>query len=153
MHDTLGKGFAKSMGQVGDLFGWTLLYFLIVPIFFLWALRFLYQLPRKTALLFIVSGGIFVFGAIGLELLNLSRIQAVLNIELSSLGGYIVGLLEESCEMLGIFLFNITLFLYCQKYLDNQPIYLSKKLYIIAMVFGLFDICVTYTYQCLNNEW
>ncbi|MEK9726968.1 MAG: hypothetical protein VW397_02545 [Candidatus Margulisiibacteriota bacterium] len=70
IHDLLGHAFSNHMGTLGTMFGWTLLYMIIMVVFFIWSLRFLIYLPFKTAIGMVVSGSIFLIGAIGFELLN-----------------------------------------------------------------------------------
>ena len=41
IHDILGKLFSDGMGGLGDLFGWTLLYIILIPLFLLVSIRFL----------------------------------------------------------------------------------------------------------------
>lgn len=143
IHDTLGKLFSDGMGGLGDLFGWTLLYMILIPLFLLASIRFLLALPKPTALGFIVSGMIFVIGAIGLELLNKSAFQLALNFQLSPLMSYVVVFLEESFEILGIFLFNFFVFTYGQNYLNLSVWPLPKRWYFGAFLFGFLDTVVT----------
>ena len=143
IHDTLGKLFSDSMGGLGDLFGWTLLYIILIPLFLLASIRFLLALPKPTALGFIASGAIFVFGAIGLELLNTEEFQLLFNFQVSSIGAYIIGFLEEFFEILGIFLFNFFVFTYGQSYLNLSVWPLPKRWYFGAFLFGFLDTVVT----------
>ena len=79
---------------------------------FLFFIPFLLSLPRKTALLILLSGGIFVSGALGLEFLGALMLNS----------GFVAGrhefiyevrrLFEEGFELYGIALFNCTLFAY-----------------------------------------
>jgi len=147
VHDILGKSVAKYMGVVGDLFGWTLLYMIIMIIFFVWALQFLFQLPKRISGLYILSGGIFILGAIGFELLASETIRAFMGIESSPLMVYIIGLTEESLEMLGICLFNWATFIYIQMNDKASLVTLNVKVFVISIVFGVIDIILTYYYQ------
>ena len=71
------------MGGAGDVLNWTILYIPLVGIFGLWSVRFLLQLPRNIALMMILSGILFCFGAVGLELLNKPEFQQLLSVSLS----------------------------------------------------------------------
>ena len=102
VHDIIGDSAAKYMGALGDLFGWTLLYLIIMVVFFIWAIQFLIQSP-KTSILFIISGGIFILGAIGFELMASQTIRSMIGLHSSPAVVYTIGILEESCEMMGIF--------------------------------------------------
>ena len=70
---------------------------------------FLWQLDRKTLVLFLVAGGIFVSGAVGLEVVELVMLRQGIATE----GDLLLdmrSIVEEACEMYGIALFNFTLF-------------------------------------------
>ena len=63
---------------------------------------FLLQLPRRTARLFMAAGGIYLSGAVGLEILgNSMSLQSLKN----TLGYSMQTLAEEGLEMLGVVLF------------------------------------------------
>ena len=143
IHDTLGKLFSDSMGGIGDLFGWTLLYMILMPLFLLVSIRFLLALPKSTALGFIASGIIFLFGAIGLELLNKGEFQLFFNLHVSSIGAYLIVFFEEFFEIIGIFLFNVFVFTYGQKYLNLNVFSLPRRWYLGAFLFGILDIVIT----------
>jgi hypothetical protein len=70
---------------------------------------FLLRLPRKTARWFIVSGAIYVSGAIGFEMLGARHYEAY---GLKDLAYSILYTFEESLEMLGITLFIYALLAY-----------------------------------------
>ena len=147
IHDTLGHFFSNKMGAVGDFFGWTLLFIILLPIFGLFSVRFLIALPKKIAILFICSGGLFISGAIGLELLNTSGLQQLLNIDVTPSGMYFIGLFEESFEIIAIFLFNLTIFMHGSSTLDIYEYKLSKRWVIGVFIFGWFDIVGTIVNQ------
>ena len=147
IHDTLGKLFSGSMGGLGDLFGWTLLYMILMPLFLLVSIRFLLALPKTTALGFIASGTIFVLGAIGLELINKGEFQVFLNIHVSSTGAYLIVFFEEFFEIIGIFLFNFFVFTYGQNYLNLKVFFLPKQWFFGAFLFGVLDIIITVIVQ------
>jgi hypothetical protein len=68
-------------------------------------LPFLFALPRKLAISFVVGGALFAFGVIGMEFVG----SLMLNHGFSPDGPayQIRRLLEEACEMFGIVIFNI----------------------------------------------
>jgi len=74
--------------------------------------RFVFSMDKKTRLLFILSGGIFVIGAIGLELF-----EGAINEQ----GGYlnltymVLVTVEETLEMLGVCIFIYALLDYLQR--------------------------------------
>jgi hypothetical protein len=82
------------------------LFTLVVGVFFI---PFLAALPRRTALLMILSGLIFLSGALGVETLGAwFRYREIAGHH--DLMDNLRRLLEESCEMYGIALFNWVLF-------------------------------------------
>lgn len=85
-------------------FAWIIPYSIVLVIFLLSYLKFLYNLPRKIGYLFVLSGGIFVIGALGLESLGGLPIfrsnKLIYSLLLTS---------EEFLEMLGIVVFIYTL--------------------------------------------
>lgn len=90
-------------------FAWIIPYGMALLVFVLCYSKFLIDLPRKTRILFLVSGAIFIAGALGFELLG--------GRHLSLHGGNNVAYAlyytcEELLEMLGIALFNYALLLY-----------------------------------------
>lgn len=103
---------AASIHEVGDglhdVFGvntsttflWTIPYSVALLLLIFFYFRFLLNLPRKTRRLFLFSGGIFVAGALGLELVAaaLTQIGFATFVPLTVL-------VEEFCEMLGVTVF------------------------------------------------
>ena len=146
-HDVFGHSIAKHMGALGDIFSWTLIYIVIMPIFFIWTIRFLVKLDRPTAVLYVLSGAIFLTGAIGLELMQSSKVQSLLGISFDISGNYILGIFEESFELLGIFIFNFATFLYIRSNFKNKPIYINCKVYGIIIGGCILDIIGTFYYQ------
>jgi hypothetical protein len=146
VHDIIGDYAAAYMGSLGDLFGWTLLYLIIMVVFFIWAIQFLVQLPKRTSILFIISGGIFILGAIGFELMASQTIRSMIGLQSSPAIVYTIGILEESCEMMGIFLFNWATFIYLISQDKFVSITVSSKMFAISAVIGIIDIILTYYY-------
>ena len=70
---------------------------------------FLWQLTRRTFVLFLVAGGIFVSGALLLELVELFLLQQKIADEGDALL-VIRSIVEEVCELYGIAIFNFALF-------------------------------------------
>lgn len=92
-------------------FAWIIPYGIASLIFLITYLRFLIRLPKKTMKLFILSGGIFVLGAIGFEALG--------GLPILWSNRTIYGLVltcEELLEMVGIAFFIYTLI----SYITNQ---------------------------------
>lgn len=81
---------------------------------------FLFRLPRKTALYFMVSGAIFVTGAIGLELFNS---YYWINEGQKSLGLHLAFTLEELFEMTGIALFIYSILDYMRDHMGEEFVF------------------------------
>lgn len=80
-----------------------------VCVVFVFFLPFLRQLKPHTAILMILSGAIFVAGAVGFEFLN-GWLLFRESIDSEDLIFYIIKLFEEGFELYAIALFNCTLF-------------------------------------------
>lgn len=108
VHERLGEPTQRLMGASTGIyrFAWVLPYGVLLVVFGLVVCRPFLRLPSRTRMLFAVSGGLFVAGAVGCE----------------SLGGiYVTGsdpsrvvlmwitMVEEGLEMFGIALFNFAL--------------------------------------------
>lgn len=84
------------------------------------SIRFVFRLPPRTRLLMIVSGVIFVTGAIGFEVLGGLRKQSVPSTLADPDGGYFMLVAaEETCEMLGMALFNYALLDHLRAHFDR----------------------------------
>src|SRR5690606_6454383 len=80
-------------------YSWYKVFIPIVIVIGLAYVPFLWRLPRRDAGRFILAGGVFLGGAIGLEMA-----EAYLNYH--EMGGQsLVQLIEETCEMAGVVLF------------------------------------------------
>jgi len=126
IHETLGGVSASLANSVGFTPSGFIYYFWVVPgaIFVLVVLlayaRFLLHLPKRTLILFLVAGGVFVVGAIGVEMLG-SRLEfdvvqskgKFMNASVNTQVMYVVAVaIEELLEMLGIVIFVYALLSY-----------------------------------------
>lgn len=93
-------------------FAWVVPYGLLLCLFAFSYLRFTLSLPKKTKILFILAGFIFISGAVGLEVISAK--EADLHGSTTVLYS-VLYTLEELCEMLGIVLFIYALLDYIQK--------------------------------------
>jgi hypothetical protein len=103
-------------------FSWVIIALPLLLIFVGFYLRFLFHLPKDTRLLFIVAGGIYVMGAMGVEMIG----GFVLSNNL--VGGKIYGILiiiEEFLENLGTIIFIFALINYIKSYLRINRISLE----------------------------
>lgn len=97
-------------------YAWTIPAIVLVLALFFLFLRFLLHLPRKTRVLFLLSGGLFVAGAIGLETVG-GKI-AVDRGETSLLYAMVAGA-EEILEMAGLLVFLSALLAYVRDHLGE----------------------------------
>ena len=114
LHERVGDVFERNFNFTGYLsWGWVVPYGLLLIIFsVVYYFKFLPQLPKKFFWLFIISGSIYVIGAIGFEMLaaknyNSANFSEILNVIYYSI--------EEFLEMLGIALFIYSLLLYIKE--------------------------------------
>jgi hypothetical protein len=92
-------------------FAWVVPYGLLLLVFAVAYFKFVFALPPKTRLTFILAGSLFIFGAVGLEII--SAREADLH---SSETVYysVLYTLEELCEMIAIVLFSNGLLRYME---------------------------------------
>lgn len=114
LHEEVGDlvedyGLVKAEGFL--FFAWVVPYAILMLLFALSYMRFVFALPRKTMLLFIASGTLFLSGAFGFEIFSARQAD----IEgFDTIGYYVLYTLEELCEMIGIALFCYALLDYLQ---------------------------------------
>ena len=115
LHEELGD-FVESLQlfeATGFLyFAWIVPYGLLLTLFLFSYSKFIFSLPKTTMLKFVSAGGIFIFGALGLE--SISAKEADLNGSTTILYSALYTI-EELCEMLGIVLFIHALLEYISK--------------------------------------
>lgn len=110
IHEKLNEPIKNNIDATGLLyFAWVIPYGIALIAFVAAYLKFLLKLPKTTMRLFILSGSLFVLGAIGFEMLG--GWQAELNGNRGLLYA-IFYTFEESLEMLGVALFIYALLEY-----------------------------------------
>jgi len=120
----------RSLFNLGGVFyyGWIIPAGIVVLIFGLAYLKFLAHLPSKTRWLFLVAGGIFVGGAIGMEsisgLLDHSYSQGRLATDEIVI---IFETIEEFMEMLGVAIFVHTLLSYISSHLKQVSFHIGNQ--------------------------
>jgi len=121
IHENLGRYFQSTHEVEAGIFmhTWIIVYMIFVVLVAIPCIKFLMALPRKIAKLFIISGSIFVVGAIGMEWLGgLIWVIGESNSNYGTLALYsIISTLEESLEMLGVALFICVLISYIKEHL------------------------------------
>lgn len=110
IHERLNFLTRDLLGTSGFLYyAWVIPYAIVLCVFVILYLKFLLLLPRKIMMLFLLSGSIFVSGALGFEMVGAWQSQ------LHGSEGLLYSILytcEEVLEMLGIAIFIYTLLEY-----------------------------------------
>lgn len=110
LHEKLSWMVQRYLNTDGILlFAWVIPYFIGTILVFLIYFRFLMGLDKKTRNLFILSGTIFVIGAIGFELVESSIFAKNPNLTFNY---YLLASCEEFLEMFGVNLFIYALLFY-----------------------------------------
>ncbi len=110
-----------------EYWGWTIPYTILFIILALYFIRFYFSLEARFRILFFISAFLFVFGALGFELLEgsylTSKILHVSNATkqdayaiMSSIPYFIMVTIEEIFEMTGIIIFIYSLIEYIKKF-------------------------------------
>lgn len=106
-HERLTGPVRSFLGAEGFLFyAWVIPYAAIILVLCLILTKFLLSISRDTLLLLVISGVVFVLGAVGLEMVGAN---IVYNGSIDGLIYKLVFTLEETLEMLGVSLFIYTL--------------------------------------------
>ena len=110
IHEIIGGVVQKTFKTSGVLyFAWVIPYGIILVLLLITLSKFLFNLPKEILILFIVSGLIFVIGAIGFEMIG-SKIKDDQGV--NNLYYIITYTIEETLEMIGISLFIYALLKY-----------------------------------------
>lgn len=132
IHETIGETLnLKVTGETHGLLHYTWVIFgaslaLVIAVAYI---KFLRHLPVKTMWLFILSGAIYVGGAIGVEMINARYDEIYGNLNLTY---QLMTVVEECFEMVGIALFIYTLMSYIaaeNPEMQTTTIYIGEKDY------------------------
>jgi hypothetical protein len=117
LHERLAEpiGEAVQVSPLLNFFPWLIVAIPLVLVFAAVYTRFLLHLPRKTLLLVALAGIMYVFGAIGFELVGG---WYTLNFGVSKQMRFIIYTVEESFEMLAIVVFIYALLDYIQSQVE-----------------------------------
>jgi hypothetical protein len=127
IHEQVGGITEQFVTARGFLFfPWVIPYGLFLIFFVLAYARFLFALPRKTMILFIASGMIFISGALGFEVFSAK--EASLH-GCNSIKYCVLYTCEEFLEMSGIVLFLYALLLYLKEEIKYLSLFKIKTLY------------------------
>jgi hypothetical protein len=98
-------------------FIWVIPYGIAVVFFLYYYTKFTFRLPREITLFFIVAGGLYIGGALGMEMLQGVWVRAVGGMQ--NLGYALLASLEEVMEMMGLIVFIYALMTYITKYMEQ----------------------------------
>jgi hypothetical protein len=124
LHERLIEPVRNVTGASGLLYyAWVIPYAVALLALGLLYLRFLLGLPRRTAVLFVASGAVFVTGAVGFEMLGGLFFQTFG----SNTPGYVaLQTLEEGMEMIGVVMFIYALVDYMERELGGLQISIER---------------------------
>jgi len=109
-HEHLVVPFRNTFDATGMFyFAWVIPYGVAVLIGFLISFKFLLRLPKRIYKLFILAGIVYLFGAIGMEMIGGSIAESK---GMENIIFYLVYTIEESLEMLGLIIFIYSLLNY-----------------------------------------
>ena len=110
LHENLINPLRNIFNTTGVLYyAWVIPYGILLLIFVGFYAKFLFSLPKETAVMFVISGAVFVTGAFGFELVSGYLVDAT---GTGSLLQSFLNLIEEVLEMIGSTLFIYTLLSY-----------------------------------------
>ncbi len=120
LHESLTKPLRESLNTSGLFYyAWVIPYGAALVAFLALFLRFLVNLPRTTRMLFVSAGAIYIFGALGLEMLGGLRAEIY---GVYDLGYSLIVTAEEFLEMLGIVIFGYALLAYVAEHFEKLTI-------------------------------
>lgn len=109
IHDNFGDllaGLFPGYDSLPERHNWLLAGVAIAAIMGLSLLKFLYELPRRLAMWFVVAGVVFAFGVLGMEFAGTLMLWQ--GYEPSDFAYQVRRWLEETIEMTGVLIFNCT---------------------------------------------
>lgn len=126
IHERLISPVRNSLNTTGFLhYAWVIPYGIAVIIFITIYLKFLFKLPKQTMVMFLISGAIFLTGAIGFEMLG-ARHDTLYGINNTTY--QLLYTCEELLEMLGISTFIYTLLTYIMHTFDTIHIAIQNRM-------------------------
>jgi hypothetical protein len=110
IHEIASDAIQALVTTTGYLeFPWLIAALPLVLLFGLLYVRFLFHLPRRTALLFVLAGVIYIGGAMGIEAVSANQYSLEGGVTFPYL---VISTMEELCEMWGIVVFIYALLSY-----------------------------------------
>jgi hypothetical protein len=125
---------------------WVLVYVPLALIVFLCSINFLRSLPKKIFWLTLVSGFLYVSGAVLFEVFSALFAQFQFN----DITYQIIIFLEDGCELGGAMLFVHTLITFIKTKFNENQIELPYRNFIYLFVFCIIESMITYATFCFN---
>jgi len=124
LHENLIRPVRESLNTSGVLyFAWVIPYSALLVLFLAFYFRFLQNLPKKSMVLFLLSGTIYISGAIGFELIGGLRAESH---GFNNLVYSLITTTEELLEMLGIALFIYSLLVYITEQFNHFTVNITR---------------------------
>jgi hypothetical protein len=124
LHEDVGDLMEIFITASGYLyFPWVIPYSILVGILAVFYFRFLLHLPRPTMVRFIIAGGLFLTGAVGLEIISANEADTY---GTTSITYSVLYTLEELCEMIAMVLFLRALLEYYSREFGTLSIKFSQ---------------------------
>jgi len=125
IHEMFNKSIRETLGTSGFLFyAWIIPYGIALIVFIVSYSKFLFQLPKNTMVLFLVSGATFISGAIGFEMFGGRHAELFGRSNILYAFYYTC---EEFLEMIGIAMFIYTLLSYSLNQFGSIKVTISKN--------------------------
>jgi hypothetical protein len=133
IHEALGnivKGLARYLGFTPQGFfsyTWVVLGAVFVLIVLLAYSRFLYYLPKKTLLLFLAAGALFVGSALGIEMIEARLVYiSERGVDVGMTVMRVIRISEEVLESLGVIIFIHALLSYVRSYVKELAVQIKN---------------------------
>jgi hypothetical protein len=120
IHETLTTPLQESLSSGGYFyFAWVFVGIVFVGVVGILYLKFLWSLPNRTRLLFVLAGLVYIGGALGVEVISANQwyINDGISLKYSA-----IATVEETFEMLGATLFIYALIRYLSEYVGELTI-------------------------------
>jgi len=125
LHEQVISPIRNSLNTGGFLyFAWVIPAFIFGLLFLMAYLKFIVKLDSKTKILFIISGFVYAFGAMGFEIISG---KYVFEFGKNNLTYSLITTVEETLEMVGLILFTYALLNYLSTQLSEVSISFSNK--------------------------
>ncbi|NJM97680.1 MAG: hypothetical protein HC800_11450 [Phormidesmis sp. RL_2_1] len=124
IHEWIGNFVSVPVAKGFLNYGWVILGLPLVVLIGLYFRRFLKKLPSQIRHLFLFAAGLYVGGALGIEIVN-AKLEYIFGYD--SLIYTLVTAVEELCEMLGVAIFTYSLLTYLEKWVNCRSFQVHFK--------------------------